>query len=69
MRILRVAAEGGNEDAETLLLPALLVSRFRVVLKRPRRAHPLRPEGRGPVHTITGRGYRYDIYIPYKGAP
>ncbi|MCF8029844.1 MAG: class I SAM-dependent methyltransferase [Desulfohalobiaceae bacterium] len=65
MRILRLAAESGKEDAEGLLRPALMVSRLRVVLKRPRRAHPLRPEGRGPVHTITGRGYRYDIYIPY----
>jgi len=69
MRILRMAAESRNDDAEGLLRPALLVSRLRVVLKRPRRAHPLRPEGRGPVHTITGRGYRYDIYIPYKGTP
>ncbi|MCF8086407.1 MAG: class I SAM-dependent methyltransferase [Desulfohalobiaceae bacterium] len=64
MRILRLRAGNAVDDAEDLLRKALMVSRLRVVLKRPRRAETLAPAGRGPVHTVAGRGYRYDIYIP-----
>jgi 16S rRNA (guanine1516-N2)-methyltransferase len=69
MRILRrtvAQAEGGAED---LLRAALAVASLRVVLKRPRKAGALAPDGRGPVHSIAGRGYRYDIYVPTRGGP
>lgn len=69
MRVLRVVAEKGEEGAEELLRPALRVARLRVVLKRPRKAKALSPEGRGPVHSVTGRGFRYDVYLPWRDVP
>jgi len=69
MRVLRLAARKDDEGADELLRPALMVSRLRVVLKRPRKAKVLSPDGRGPVHTITGRGYRYDVYLPWRNLP
>ena len=69
MRVLRLAARKGDEAAGELLRPALMVSRLRVVLKRPRKAEVLSPDGRGPVHTVTGRGYRYDVYLPWRNLP
>ncbi len=66
MRVLRLAARKDDEGADELLRPALMVSRLRVVLKRPRKAKVLSPDGRGPVHTVTGRGYRYDVYLPWR---
>lgn len=69
MRILRATAGNAGGDAKDLLRTALMVSKLRVVLKRPRKAEALTPDGRGPVHSITGRGYRYDIYIPKRGSP
>jgi len=64
MRILRLRAGDAEDDAPDLLRAALKVARMRVVLKRPRKARALDGYGRGPVHSIAGRGYRYDIYIP-----
>ena len=66
MRVLRQAARKGDEGADELLRLALMVARLRVVLKRPRKAEVLSPDGRGPVHTVTGRGYRYDVYLPWR---
>lgn len=51
-----------GDSCEEMLRLALLASR-RVVVKRPVRDEPLHPGGGGPVHSIRGRGYRYDIYI------
>ncbi len=63
VRLLRLAADSGSGDARDLLSSALAVPGVRVVLKRPPRARALAPDGRGPVHSIAGRGFRYDIYI------
>lgn len=69
MRVLRLSARKGDEGADEQLRSALMVARLRIVLKRPRKAKVLSPDGRGPVHTVTGRGYRYDVYLPWKGRP
>lgn len=69
MRILRLTVRKGEGEAEELLRSALAAARQRVVLKRPRKAAVLSPNSRGPVHTVPGRGYRYDIYIPWRDRP
>jgi 16S rRNA (guanine1516-N2)-methyltransferase len=51
------------EDGGLGMLRLGLLAAHRVVMKRPARREPLRPEGRAPVHSVQGRGFRYDVYI------
>lgn len=51
---------GDDEDSDTLLEAALAVARYRVVVKRPRKAEPLNGP---PVTTrVEGKSSRYDVY-------
>lgn len=59
MRVLRWLV-GEDSDADSLLEPALMAARRRVVVKRPTSAAAL--AGRTPVATHEGRGVRYDVY-------
>lgn len=51
---------GDDEDSDALLEAALAVARYRVVVKRPRKAEPLT----GPAVTtrIEGKSSRFDVY-------
>ncbi len=51
---------GRDEDAAELLGKALEKARYRVLVKRPRRAAPL--AGRPPSYELSGKSSRYDIY-------
>lgn len=51
---------GKDEDADGLLEPALQAARYRVVVKRPRKAPFL--AGRTPSFQLEGKSSRYDIY-------
>ena len=51
---------GDDDDADELLGAALDRARYRVVVKRPRRAPPL--QGRSPAFSIEGKTTRFDIY-------
>lgn len=57
---------GSDEDAGDLLAPALRAARYRVVVKRPRRA-PFLADAR-PGFSIEGKTTRFDIY-PLKKMP
>ncbi len=60
MRVFREVV-GNDPDANELLALALDVARYRVVVKRPRKAPLL--DDRVPSLTIEGQSSRYDIYI------
>lgn len=51
---------GQDENAPGLLASALSAARDRVVVKRPRHALPL--TGPEPMHSVTGKSTRFDIY-------
>lgn len=51
---------GKDEDAAELLAAALENARYRVLVKRPRKAPPL--TGRPPSYELSGKSSRYDIY-------
>lgn len=51
---------GGDQDADELLQSALDLARFRVVVKRPRKAPYL--AGRSPGYSLEGKSCRFDIY-------
>lgn len=51
---------GRDEDAADLLGAALEKARYRVLVKRPRKAPPL--AGRPPSYELSGKSSRYDIY-------
>lgn len=55
---------GADEDAGALLEPALQQARYRVVVKRPRKAPDL--GGRAPGHRIEGKSSRFDVYALHK---
>ncbi|PTQ89342.1 class I SAM-dependent methyltransferase [Agitococcus lubricus] len=54
-------AVGADDDADTLLVPALAVARKRVVVKRPRHATPL--AGQIPSLVYEGESSRFDVYV------
>ena len=54
------AVVGSDDDADTLLEPALRVALQRVVVKRPRQAPPL--ANLEPAWTIEGKLLRFDVY-------
>lgn len=51
---------GSDADAGELLEHALRKARYRVIVKRPRKAEPL--QGRQPTYELNGKSSRYDIY-------
>ncbi|MGY0215824.1 class I SAM-dependent methyltransferase [Endozoicomonadaceae bacterium StTr2] len=51
---------GQDLDADELLAPALKVARYRVVVKRPRKAPDL--AGKAPGYRLEGKANRFDIY-------
>ncbi|WP_347331225.1 class I SAM-dependent methyltransferase [Marinimicrobium locisalis] len=51
---------GADADADDLLGPALDAARYRVVVKRPRKAPDL--AGRPPSHRVEGKSSRFDVY-------
>lgn len=55
---------GRDEDAGELLALALSVARYRVVVKRPRKAPDL--AGVAPSHRIEGKSSRFDVYARQK---
>lgn len=55
---------GADTDADDLLAPALAVARYRVVVKRPRKAPDL--AGRPPSHRVEGKSSRFDVYALQK---
>lgn len=55
---------GRDEDAGELLAQALSVTRYRVVVKRPRKAPDL--AGIAPSHRIEGKSSRFDVYARQK---
>lgn len=60
MQLLRELT-GGDDDADTLLTPALTAATQRVVVKRPRVAGFL--DGRAPSFQLEGTQARYDVYL------
>ncbi|NDB18825.1 MAG: hypothetical protein EB027_06150, partial [Actinobacteria bacterium] len=54
------AVVGSDDDADTLLEPALRVALQRVVVKRPRQAAPL--ANLKPAWNIEGKLLRFDVY-------
>ncbi|QCF27825.1 class I SAM-dependent methyltransferase [Hydrocarboniclastica marina] len=52
---------GADDDAAELLAQALKKARFRVVVKRPRKAAAI--AGPRPDLVVTGKSTRYDVYI------
>lgn len=59
MRVFRQLV-GGDRDAPALLEAALEVARYRVVVKRPRKADSL--EGPPVTTRVEGKSSRYDVY-------
>ncbi|MBR9912802.1 MAG: class I SAM-dependent methyltransferase [Gammaproteobacteria bacterium] len=55
---------GGDEDAGELLSLARKIARYRVVVKRPRKAPCLNQLA--PTYQLTGKTSRYDIYVNAK---
>lgn len=55
---------GADADADDLLAPALAAARYRVVVKRPRKAPDL--AGRPPSHRVEGKSSRFDVYALQK---
>ena len=51
---------GADEDADSLLLPALELATYRVVVKRPKHAPLL--AGRNPTTALVGKSSRFDVY-------
>lgn len=51
---------GDDDDSAQLLQAALKAARYRVVVKRPRKAPAV--EGPEPATRIEGKSSRYDIY-------
>jgi len=51
---------GKDKDADQLLPLALAKARYRVVVKRPRKAPALR--GPAPSHSLEGKSSRFDVY-------
>lgn len=51
---------GKDEDADRLLPLALAKARYRVVVKRPRKAPAL--QGPPPSHSLEGKSSRFDVY-------
>jgi 16S rRNA (guanine1516-N2)-methyltransferase len=64
MQVLRLLVDADPLRDEALLGAALNAARRRVVVKRPKTAPSLLSCGRGPVHRVEGKGFRFDIYIP-----
>lgn len=54
------ALVGADEDADQLLTPALQAARYRVVVKRPRKAPFLADEK--PSFSLDGKSSRFDVY-------
>lgn len=52
---------GSDDDADTLLEPALALAKYRVVVKRPNSADFL--AGREPNSQIKSKKHRFDVYI------
>lgn len=52
---------GSDEDADTLLEPAIALAKYRVVVKRPNSAPFL--AGREPNSQIKSKKHRFDVYI------
>ena len=52
---------GSDEDADTLLAPALALASHRVVVKRPRIAPDLAQQK--PTYRLEGKANRFDIYV------
>lgn len=59
MQVFRTVV-GDDDDSPTLLEAALAMATYRVVVKRPRKAEPVR--GPAPTTRIEGKSSRYDIY-------
>lgn len=59
MQVFRLVV-GDDPDASDLLSAALLKARYRVVVKRPRKAPEI--AGRPPTTQVVGKSSRYDIY-------
>ena len=57
---------GDDDDSEQLLEAALACARYRVVVKRPRKAPAV--SGQEPAAQVEGKSSRYDIY-PIKALP
>lgn len=55
---------GKDEDADGLLPRALAAARYRVVVKRPRKAPFLNDQS--PAYQLSGKTSRYDIYVNCK---
>ncbi|MBP5978708.1 MAG: class I SAM-dependent methyltransferase [Halomonas sp.] len=60
MRLFRELA-GDDDDAPRLLEAALDIATHRVVVKRPRKAPPIK--GAAPQHVLEGKTSRYDLYV------
>lgn len=65
MQVFR-AVVGDDDDAEALLAAALKAARYRVVVKRPRKAPGI--AGPEPATRIEGKSSRYDLY-PVRALP
>lgn len=52
---------GSDDDADSLLAPALQLAQKRVVVKRPGYAQWL--AGRAPTMSVTGKNNRFDVYV------
>ena len=65
MRIFREIV-GDDEDADELLQVALLQAKYRVVVKRPRKAPAL--AGINPTYKLEGSACRFDVYQIAPGA-
>lgn len=52
---------GNDEDADSLLMPAMTIAKRRVVVKRPNYASPL--AAISPQMTIKTKNHRFDIYL------
>ena len=52
---------GKDEDADTLLIPALSLAKYRVVVKRPRKSPFLNRQK--PTFSQEGKANRFDIYV------
>lgn len=65
MQVFRTIV-GDDDDSETLLAAALAVAKYRVAVKRPRKAPAI--NGPEPGTRIEGKSSRYDIY-PIRALP
>lgn len=60
MRLFREML-GGDEDAPLLLEASLAKAKYRVVVKRPRKAPAI--QGRVPSFVLEGQSTRFDVYV------